>query len=203
MNSLYGNFKDVLMLTWPMLFISIVILVSIRISFLIKHKEKFVLYEEVLLLVFILYILCLFQVVTTQDINIYEGNNFIPFREIFRYEIGSKYFIKNIIGNVVMFMPYGFFVGKYASLKNGKLTLFLLILASLSIEVTQLLIGRVFDVDDILLNVIGGIIGYIIYRFLDNIYNHLPKIFQSKVFLNIISVLLLVIIGIGVFQIMI
>ena len=202
MNSLYGNLKDVLSITWPMLFISLVILVSLRISYLIKHKEEFILYKEVFLLIFILYILCLFQVVTSQDINIYEGNNFIPFSEIFRYEIGSRYFFKNIIGNVVMFMPYGFFVGKYASLKNTKLTLFLLILASLSIEVTQLLIGRVFDVDDILLNVIGGIIGYIVYRFIDKIYNMLPKILQSKTFLNVLSIIISIFIGIVIFQVL-
>jgi len=202
MNSLYGNLKDVLSITWPMLFISLVILVSLRISYLIKHKEEFILYKEVFLLIFILYILCLFQVVTSQDINIYEGNNFIPFSEIFRYEIGSRYFFKNIIGNVVMFMPYGFFVGKFASLKNTKLTLFLLILASLSIEVTQLLIGRVFDVDDILLNVIGGIIGYIVYRFIDKIYNMLPKILQSKTFLNVLSIIISIFIGIVIFQVL-
>ena len=60
MNSLYGNLKDVLSITWPMLFISLVILVSLRISYLIKHKEEFILYKEVFLLIFILYILCLF-----------------------------------------------------------------------------------------------------------------------------------------------
>ena len=69
MNSLYGNLKDVIMMTWPMLFISLVILVSVRISFLIKHKEEFVLYKEITLLLFVLYILCLFQIVTAQDVN--------------------------------------------------------------------------------------------------------------------------------------
>ena len=192
MSSLYGNLKDIILMTWPTLFISLIILVSLRISYIIKHKEKFILYKEVLLLLFILYILCLFQVVTAQDINLYEGNNFIPFREIFRYSIGSKSFIKNIIGNVVLFMPYGFFVGKYASLKNTKLTIFLLLLASISIEVTQLVIGRVFDVDDIILNVIGGLIGYLIYRILDKMYNALPKFCKNNVFLGLVSIILLV-----------
>ena len=195
MNSLYGNLKEILLMTWPTLFISLIVIVSIRISYLIKHKEKFIFHEEVLLLVFVLYILCLFQVVTAQDINSLDGNNFIPFREIFRYEFGGKYFIKNIIGNVIMFMPYGFFVGKYASLKNFKLTIFLLVLASVSIEVTQLIIGRVFDVDDIILNVFGGIVGYFIYRFADQVFDVLPKFMKSETFLNIISFLLLVFSG--------
>ena len=201
MSSLYGNLKDIIMMTWPTLFISIVVLLSIRISYIIKHKEKFILHKEIFLLIFILYILCLFQVVTAQDINILEGNNFIPFKEIFRYEFGSKYFIKNIIGNVIMFMPYGFFVGKYASLKNTKLTIILLLLASFSIEITQLLIGRVFDVDDIILNVFGGVIGYFVYRVLDNFYNSLPKFLKTEIFLNILSMLLLVISGLIIINI--
>ena len=189
MNSLYGNLKDVIMMTWPMLFISLVILVSVRISFLIKHKEEFILYKEITLLLFVLYILCLFQIVTAQDVNIYEGNNFIPFTEIFRYEIGSKYFIKNIIGNVIMFMPYGFFVGKFASLKNTKLTIFLLLLASISIEVTQLLIGRVFDVDDIILNIIGSVGGYLIYVILSAIDHKLPDFTKKVWFRNILVII--------------
>jgi glycopeptide antibiotics resistance protein len=195
MSSLQSGLKDIIFMTWPTLFISLVVLVSIRITYLIKHKERFILYKEILFLLFVLYILCLFQVVTAQDINSLDGNNLIPFKEIFRYKFGSHYFIKNIIGNVIMFAPYGFFVGKYASLKNFKLTILLLILASFSIEVTQLIIGRVFDVDDIILNVFGGALGYIAYRFIDNIFNRLPKILRSEWVLNILSILLLVFSG--------
>ena len=37
-------------------------------------------------------------------------------------------------------------------------------LVSISIETTQLLIGRIFDIDDIILNIIGGMLGYLIYK---------------------------------------
>ena len=57
--SLYSSFKAVLEMTWPMLFISMVLLVSVRASYLLKHKSEFVFYKEVLLLFFALYILCL------------------------------------------------------------------------------------------------------------------------------------------------
>ena len=160
-------------------------------------------YEEIYLLFFALYILCLFQVVTSQDINTLNGNNFVPFVEIFRYEIGSRLFVKNIIGNVVMFMPYGFFVGKYASSKSFLLSLFLVFLASISIECTQLIIGRVFDVDDIILNVLGGLIGYLIYLLIDRIYNMLPKFFKTKFFLNIFAIILFVCAIVGILFIMI
>lgn len=191
-DSLYSNLKAVLEMTWPTLFISIVLLVSVRVSYLLKHKSEFVLYKEILLLFFALYILCLFQVVTSQDINTSVGNNFVPFVEILRYKPWGRLFIKNIVGNVLMFMPYGFFVGKYSSGKNFFLTIFLIFLASFSIEVTQLAIGRVFDVDDIILNVLGGTLGYLVYLILDNLYNCLPSIFRKNWFLNFIAIVLLI-----------
>lgn len=202
MESLYGNLKDVLEMTWPTLFISLVLLVSIRISYLIKNKVKFVFHREISLLLFVLYILCLFQVVTSQDINTLSGDNFTPFVEIFRYKIGSRLFVKNIVGNVVMFIPYGFFAGKYASKKNFFLSLFLVLLASISIECTQLAIWRVFDVDDIILNVIGGVIGYFIYVILDKIYSLLPKVFKKDWFLNLLAIILVVVIAFLVVAIM-
>lgn len=189
--SLYSSFKYVLEITWPMLFVSLVLFISIRVSYLLRNKEKFIFHKEVFLLLFASYILCLFQVVTSQDINTSTGNNFIPFVEILRYEPFGRLFIKNIIGNVIMFIPYGFFVSKYASGKNFILNLFLIFLASLSIECTQLAIGRIFDVDDIILNVFGGIIGYTIYVFFDNLYNSLPRVFRKNWFLNFISFMLL------------
>ena len=38
------------------------------------------------------------------------------------------------------------------------------LIASTTIEYIQLVIGRVFDVDDIILNLGGALIGYIVYR---------------------------------------
>ena len=88
---------------YPMIIIFTVVIISMRIVYLIAHKEKFVFYKEVSLLAFLLYALLLFYVVTFQDVN-YGTNNFIPFKEIFRYEFGSKVFMHNIIGNIILFI---------------------------------------------------------------------------------------------------
>lgn len=192
LNSLDSTLGDVLQMTWPMLFISMVLIASVRIAYLYKRKEEFVLHKEILLLTFVLYILCLFQVVTFQDINTVSGNNFIPFKEILRYHFGNRLFVKNIIGNVIMFVPYGFFATLYADIKKGRNAFLLVALASISIECTQLMIGRVFDVDDILLNVAGGMLGFYFYRSLDKLAGSLPKFFRSKLFLDIMSVLIFV-----------
>lgn len=189
---LSNTIQGVVNFTWPMILISVVVLVSFRISYLIKNRERFVLYKELLMLSFVIYILCLFQVVTFQDDVSWSTNNFIPFREILRYNMGSRLFFKNVVGNMIMFMPYGFFVSYYLKNKKPFLTFFLTIVASFSIETVQMVIGRVFDVDDIILNLIGGILGYFIYKLLKAIGEKLPKFCHSEWFLNVISIIILI-----------
>ena len=65
------------------------------------------------------------------------------------------------------------------------------LLASLSIEVVQHFIGRCFDIDDVILNVAGGIIGFLVYIALDAIGDHLPKFMKKNWFYNILTLLIL------------
>ena len=178
--------------TWPMVIISCIIIISLRISYLIKNKERFVLYKELLMLGFIIYSMCLFQIVTFQDEVSWSTNNFIPFREILRYNIGSRLFIKNVLGNMLLFLPFGFFTSYLLDNKRPLLTGVLTLIASLSIEGVQLMIGRVFDVDDIILNMLGGTIGFCVYHIIDLFGGKFPKILKNEWFLNILSILLLV-----------
>lgn len=179
--------------TWPTIIISMVILVSMRIVYLIKYNKKIVLYEELITLLFIIYVLCLFYVVTFQDVS-WSTSNFTPFSEMFRYEIGSRLFIKNVLGNVILFLPYGFFAAYYLKLKKPWSILGLSLLVSLTIETTQLLIGRVFDIDDIILNTLGGLLGFYVYNILSKINSHLPEILKKPIIYNIIVICLLVLV---------
>lgn len=178
--------------TWPIIIISVVVLVSVRFCDIVKNKRHVILYEELLMLSFIIYILCLFQVVTFQDDTAWSTNNFIPFKEILRYNMGSRLFFKNVIGNLIMFMPYGFFISYYLKNKKPSLTIMLTVIASFSIELVQMIIGRVFDVDDIILNVLGGFLGYLCYYFLGMIGDKLPKVFKNDWFLNVLSIIILI-----------
>ena len=186
--------KTFMTLTWPMVVICVMTLASIRITYLIKNKQEFIFYKEIFYLFFLMYILCLFQIVTFEDTStLVSGNNFEPFKEILRYQLGSRLFFKNVIGNVVLFIPYGIFASMYTKIEKPHHALGLIFFASATVEITQLLIGRVFDIDDIILNVIGGMIGYIIYITIKKIGDSLPKVFRSNIFLNILSVLLVII----------
>jgi len=178
---------------WPMCLITLTILVSLRVTYLLMYKPDYALYQELLKLLFIIYIMCLFYVVTFQDVS-WSTSNFIPFKEILRYNVGSRSFFKNIAGNLIMFIPFGFFAGYYLKPKKVSPILLLSVLVSTIIETTQLLIGRVFDIDDIILNVLGGVLGYIIYSNIHWIEEHLPKALRKEWVYNIIMIVIIVII---------
>lgn len=192
MEQVTKTIQGVINMTWPMLLISVVVVVSLRITYLIKNREHFTLYQELLALSFIIYILCLFQIVTFQDTVSWSSNNFIPFREIFRYHIGSRLFLKNVLGNVLLFMPFGFFSSYYLKFKKPWVILGLTLVTSFSIEVIQMSIGRVFDVDDILLNIVGGYFGYLIYSVISRIGDRAPDFFKNEIFLDAVSIIILV-----------
>lgn len=188
-SAILSTLKDI----WPMIAIFVVVLASIRIMYFIYNKEdKFVLYKELTSLIFIVYVLFLFYIVTFQDNN-YGFSNYVPFKEIFRHDISSRLFFKNVVGNIMLFTPLGWFVTYYTKTKKIYPALILSIIISLFIESIQLYIGRVFDIDDIILNIIGGIFGYILYMILYRIKEKLPKILQKPWFLNSVIILIFIV----------
>ena len=176
--------------SWPMIAIGVIIAVLLRTTYLLVNKQKLILHEELLKLCFIIYILCLFYAVTFQDVS-WSSHNYIPFKEILRYDLGSSLFYKNIFGNMLLFLPYGIFIAKYVKLDSSFIVAIISFITSLSIEVIQFLIGRVFDVDDVILNVIGGVLGFLIYKIFKKFSDKLPSFFQKDIFWDIVSVLAL------------
>lgn len=175
---------------WPMIVIFTIILSSIRITYLIVKKQKLVLYKELTYLLFVIYILSLFYIVTFQDDN-YGMSNFVPFREMLRYKIGSKLFFRNIVGNILLYMPLGFFVTAYIDERKIFPTMIISLITTISIELIQLVIGRVFDIDDIILNLFGGFLGALTFTLLDKLKDKLPSVLNKEWFMNMIMILLL------------
>jgi glycopeptide antibiotics resistance protein len=97
--------------------------------------------------------------------------NLIPLKTVILYINGYNYSqsydsIHNLLGNVILFIPFGFLLplcfGKGKSLFK---IIFYTFLLSFLAELWQLVFKvGIFDVDDILLNVVGGVIGFLIYR---------------------------------------
>jgi glycopeptide antibiotics resistance protein len=177
----------------PVIIIITVISCSLRLTYLIKNHKKIIFYKELYSLIFILYILCLFEVVTFQDVN-YGTSNFIPFKEIFRYDFGTRLFVKNIVGNILLFLPYGYFVSEYLKSNNARITICLTVLVSTTIEFVQLYIGRTFDIDDIILNTVGGILGYLFYTLMKKLVSILPDAVKNDNVINFIVVIVILIV---------
>ncbi|MDM5299939.1 VanZ family protein [Bacillus pumilus] len=105
--------------------------------------------------------------------NLGTIHNFIPFKTIFgSLELGLTSFIKQIIGNVLLFLPLGFILPILFSFHQLRKVIYIGFLVSLSIELIQfglgLIIGynyRSFDVDDLITNTVGTFIGVIIYQY--------------------------------------
>lgn len=185
-------FMESLPNVWPMIVIILVIVSSLRITYIITKHKKFLFHKEFIYLIGITYILCLFYVVTFQDSN-YGVSNYIPFKEIFRYSIGSRKFIKNILGNIMLFIPYGFLSSYLLNNKKISITFILSLIVSLTIEIVQYYIGRVFDIDDIILNVLGGILGGLIFVGIDAIRSKI-KILKNDTVIDILVILLLLVV---------
>ncbi len=193
--------RSVIKMSWPTLVIVMTIVVILRVTYIMtSDKRKFCLYEEIFELLFLAYLVLLFQLVTSQDLP-GGGVNLMPFKEILRYEVGSRAFYKQVFGNILLFIPLGYFATSYCKIKGlGTITLVSL-LSSLTIEVTQHYIGRVFDIDDIILNVVGGIVGFLLYTALNAIRTHMPKFLQRDWFFNLLSILVLVALGLYIYKI--
>lgn len=197
---LRGIILEMLPSMWPMMVIIGVIVISLRLGYLLKQGKRIVIYKEVMSLIFIIYVLCLYYIVTYKNIN-YGGVNLVPFKEMFRYSFMSDKFIKNIIGNIVLFIPYGYFSSYFLNNKKFSFNILFTLIVTLSIELVQYNIGRTFDIDDIILNVIGGVIGFVVYIALDAVKGRLPKSLKSDTFLNILSIVIVVILIIYTFNI--
>ena len=104
--------------------------------------------------------------------NILAHINLIPFRTIVTYvvrlardSINLDTVIKNIVGNLLLFVPMGAFLPfAFDKMKTLWRAVSVMLIIILSVELVQivLVIGS-FDVDDLLLNLLGGLLGYLLY----------------------------------------
>lgn len=96
--------------------------------------------------------------------------NLVPFQEIRRFivyrdHVGMVSFLMNIFGNVFAFSPFGFLLPLLSvRMRSWWKMLLLSFFVTMCIECTQLVTRLgVFDVDDLLMNTLGGLTGYGIY----------------------------------------
>ena len=84
MNELTNDFKSIMGNTLPIIILVSVMAIVLRIYFLKKSNKKIHFSKEIPNLFFMIYILCLFQIVTSQDISGASGINIDFFTELTR-----------------------------------------------------------------------------------------------------------------------
>ncbi|MDE7253713.1 MAG: VanZ family protein [Acetatifactor sp.] len=116
-------------------------------------------------LIFAFYLIAVFSVVGIPTVGTFKVNfsfNLIPLIDIVNSPLE---YIKNTILNIILFMPLGFLVPaiwkKYRSIK----TMFLMGFAlSVCIEILQIFTFRLTDIDDLITNTAGTVLGYYICK---------------------------------------
>lgn len=94
--------------------------------------------------------------------------NLIPFRtlSLLLRLLPSEWAIYNLLGNFIPFVPFGFLLpGAYSWMNSAVRALGTGFLSVVCIESFQLVTGLgIFDVDDIILNMVGILCGYLVFR---------------------------------------
>ncbi len=105
--------------------------------------------------------------------------NLVPFKEIgrflrYRKTLGMSAVLLNLLGNIAAFVPFGAFLPMFSKrCRRFFYTVFYSFELSLLVELLQLVfrVGS-FDVDDLMLNTLGGAIGFLVYTLVIFVWNH-------------------------------
>ena len=116
--------------------------------------------------------------------------NLIPFKTIWEYlsrenRISVPRVVQNLLGNMIIFVPYGLYLQVLLKNKSVWKILLIVLLTSLAVEILQFAFMRgAADVDDLLLNLCGGLLGIGMYRLLRWMYQ---KEWPMKAVVTLIS----------------
>jgi glycopeptide antibiotics resistance protein len=130
--------------------------------------------------VFACYILLLIKLLFLSRISFVEplnnqglrSINLIPFKSIMEFLSGGtenlkRFAFSNVVGNIIIFIPFGIYLPLLKKDKRVISNLLYIFTLSLFIEVIQGLLGiGTADIDDIILNCLGGWFGILGYKFL-------------------------------------
>lgn len=132
--------------------------------------------------VFICYILFLIKLLFLSRVSLLDmfnsqraldrSINLIPFNSIKEYIFSGsatikKFAFSNVVGNIVIFIPLGTYLLLFKNNKKVITNSIFIFVVSLFTEIIQgfLAIGSA-DIDDIILNCLGGLVGILGYKFL-------------------------------------
>lgn len=94
---------------------------------------------------------------------------------------GGEWALYMLLGNVAMFLPLGFFPALLWRRPRCWRSVLVAGGTSLFIEITQIFVDRSSDINDLILNTLGGLAGYGLYRLLASLAPGFIRKFQVEV----------------------
>ncbi|WP_088013275.1 VanZ family protein [Gottfriedia acidiceleris] len=151
------------------LFIAMVLLIFTKRLF---QKDKKIIDNTVLLMANLFYFIFLVAILFLGRNSTSTGINFVPFRTIISYlnnDMNDSLKISNLLGNLLLLMPLGIILK--TKIKSIKLSILTGVIILFSVEIIQFIfkVGS-FDIDDMILNSFGLLIGYLIYQYKQKAY---------------------------------
>ncbi|MDL2233415.1 VanZ family protein [Ruminococcaceae bacterium OttesenSCG-928-L11] len=109
-----------------------------------------------------------FSYIFEVDRIVTRSYNLIPFQTIWEYgyrDSRLSFADVNLYGNVMAFVPYGIYLGVIKKRKEFARGLLVVLATSIAIEAIQFAFGLgACDIDDVILNTLGGALGLVLYR---------------------------------------
>lgn len=172
----------------------ITVMIPFIITYVLLTKKQKNLPHFLLALIFALYIFAVYHLTNTGTLYDLLRNdltytsefaNYIPFS----MTIDSVGYIQNIL----LFIPFGMLCPLFTKKSYGIVYVITGFLFSFLIECSQLLNNRSSDVDDLIMNTLGAIIGYIIYKLILERFIGKGKIKCITAFEPLIYILIMII----------
>ncbi len=168
----------------------------------LKHvTTHVVLFAVLLFYCFILVRLTLFKYITLADLFdpsrlFVRTANLIPIKGTILYFNGNiSFFVAcaNVFGNIALFIPLGIYVHLFRKNKGILSSVIFVMLISIGIETVQYIFGiGATDIDDVILNTLGGFIGVLVYKFIallvSDEHKNKPLIAYCSLFVALLSI---------------
>ncbi len=119
--------------------------------------------------------------------------NLIPFSTVGGFLTKGNMLIaaSNILGNIVLFVPLGIYLQLFERTKKITVSVTVIFLTTLLIEVLQFVFGLgTADIDDVILNLLGGAIGVLIYRLFYTLFKTEDKVRFAIVVSGLLAVII-------------
>jgi glycopeptide antibiotics resistance protein len=140
----------------------------------------------------LVYVIILFYALFFKTVNIragMNGVNLVPFSTIMPYikkaitNLNGPA-IMNILANIFLFIPLGFYVEVMLKKRKMIIKIMIILLIPIIVELIQFVWSLgICDVDDVILNAIGGLLGILVFKVVEKLYCIVKKDDSARLFL--------------------